>query len=619
MSRVEPWLLSQSDKSIDKHFGELLGDAMSRISSLVGALEAVETSLSKITGEQRSKTERSRENNFWTEKDFDSILSPEKSAFDRGILSAQTLQSEARDENLLETFHDVMKKHSLAGFVEARRGFIEAVQRWIDAGTQSTDSLQMQTRKLRDILETHLAKMTDQFMLPADFYETNFGFFETVRRLMGAWCKKLNQRAGSPQDIAKLRQWFENQFGVTFPVSSDGGPKQLDEGELTELAEDACRAMAIRLGGRTDPLFQQRFDEGERPTYDSVAVVLPTQKKFDDEYAKDIDREAKANHQFAGAGHFKAIPTTGKLDAGNPYTMFAYATQQFEDWRRDAGMARIASLEYYKTPAVLSWLRACEAPSGASVFLDAKELKTYGIESCRDIYGLGYISPLFVHNPTLKEMRWSPWDESKVRSADKRNERFDLLAYALLEPPSTDASKYSPKHFNAVLKKAAWPMPLLTFRSPPTADSTNSWYFTRPAFRHCTEVLAQKERDANNTAFAANHGYISIRRCVDEILENDVIAAAIAGEASIFMSEVLCSNDYADDFDPCQDISVAYRYLGDRLTEIKKQQEGPAAEKMKKLIDELLKRVAELAEYTPERLKEHYALIKTNSELNIRA
>ena len=98
-----------------------------------------------------------------------------------------------------------------------------------------------------------------------------------------------------------------------------------------------------------------------------------------------------------------------------------------------------------------------------------------------------------------------------------------------------------------------------------------------------------------------------------------MIAAAIAGEASIFMSEVLCSNDYADDFDPCQDISVAYRYLGDRLTDIKKQQEGPAAEKMKKLIDELLKRVAELAEYTPERLKEHYAWIKPNSELNIRA
>ena len=34
---------------------------------------------------------------------------------------------------------------------------------------------------------------------------------------------------------------------------------------------------------------QQRFDEGERPTYDSVTVVLPTETKFDDEFAKEIE------------------------------------------------------------------------------------------------------------------------------------------------------------------------------------------------------------------------------------------------------------------------------------------------------------------------------------------
>lgn len=615
LSSVDAWLISQSREQLDASLRDLLIEAKDKILSMTRSLENIVSKLESEVSRRKSKTDRSRQNNFWTANDFNKILNPSTSSFDQGILSEQTLQAVERDDKLNEEFHRLMNLHQLAGFEEAKKRFIDAMQRWIDTASKASNV--DFGRKVLDIIDEHLEKMADQFVLPNDFYEKNFGFFETVKRLMRSWGHKMLDRAGAPQDIAKLRQVFANQFGYDFPNSSDGQPKELDDDDVIELTENVCKAMAVRLGGRTDPLFQQRFDEGERPTYDSVAVVLPFESRFDDAFAEEIDAEAKKNPQFSGAGHFTATHTYKELDVGNPYTMFAYATQQFEDWRSDSGMARIASLEYYKTPAVLNWLRACEDPSGASVFVDGDELReTYNIPSCRDIYGLGFISPLFVHDRTLRELRWSPWwDQSKARSKDKRTERLDLLAYALLRTPPTDGAK----HFEAVLKKAEWPLPLLAWREGKAEDLTPAWHFTRRAIRKCTEVTATKERDADHKAFAPNHGYSSIRRCIDDILANDAIAAAIAGEADIFMSKVLCNNDYADDFNADDDTKTAFRYLGDRLTEAKSKQDGPAAEKMKKLIDELIARVTELGNYSPEKLKEHFERIRRNSELQTSA
>jgi hypothetical protein len=613
LASVERWVVLKSNKAIRKHLSELLYKAADQITALAAAFEDVTKRLDESAKDHRDATDRCKDNNFWNDKDFEKILEAGRPAFDQEMLSAQTLQAVADDEALRDQFESLMTKDSSVGFNEARDKFVAAIQHWIDEKSRSPEP--RLDRTLPDIIHDNLKGMADQFMLPDEFYEDHFGFFKTVEGLVRSWGNKMIDRRGSPQDKQKLSSVFRNQFGIDYPESKGGGPKELDQKELETFTFEVCRAMAIRLGGRCDPLFQQRFDEGERPTYDNVAVVLPTERNFDKPFAEEAEREAKRNPQFAAAGQFSVVPTWDTLDAGNPYTMFAYATQQFEDWRNDSGMARIASLEYYKTPAVLNWLRACEDPDGASVFLDSKELKRFGISSCRDIYGLGFISPLFVHDKTLKELRWSPWDESKARSKDKRTERLDLLAYALIKTPPTDCAK----HFEAILKKAEWTLPLLAWRDGKLDDSTPAWYFTRRAIRKCKEVTATKERDANHQAFAANHGYSSIRRCIDDLLANDAIAAAIAGEATIFMSEVLCNNDYADDFNADRDIRTAFRYLGDRLAEAKTKQDGPAAEKMKKLIDELIARVAELGTYPPEKLKEHFERIRRNSELQTSA
>jgi hypothetical protein len=133
------------------------------------------------------------------------------------------------------------------------------------------------------------------------------------------------------------------------------------------------------------------------------------------------------------------------------------------------------------------------------------------------------------------------------------------------------------------------------------------------------EVTAKKKRDANHQAFAKDQGFTSIRRCIDELVSNDATAAAIADEAWIFFSEVLCNSEYADEFDAPRDISVAFRYLSDELKKAKGQQDGPTAEKMKKLLNELLDRVTELETYSPEKLKEHFEKIRRNCELQTRA
>lgn len=625
LASVDRWIILKSNDSIRKHFGAILYKAVDDITALEKAFELVASRLSKVADDQRLETERVKDNNFWNDKDFDSVLEVGGSSFDQKILSAQTLQAVANDEALEKQFEGLMTTDSTAGFDDARSKFIDATHVWIDKKSRSADP--RLDRMLPDIIHDNLKKMADQFMLPDDFYAENFGFFKTVKGLVRSWGNKMIDRMGSPQDKPKLASFFKNQFGIDYPESKGGGPKKLDESELDKneldkFAFEVCLAMAIRLGGRCDPLFQQRFDEGERPTYDNVSVILPTERNFDQPFADETEKEAKGNPQFAAAGQLSVVPTYDTLDDGNPYTMFAYATQQFEDWRSDSGMARIASLEYYKTPAVLNWLRACEDPSGASVFLDSKELERFGIPSCRDIFGLGYISPLFVHDKTLKELRWSPWDESKARSKDKRTERLDLLAYALLKPLPTDVAKdfiASAKNLGEILRKAEWSMPLLSWVDGKPVDSVPKWHFVRQAFRICPEVRAKNKRDANHAAFQEGHGYSSIRRCIEELISNDEIASAIAGEAALFMSEVLCNTEYADEFDPARDISVAFRYLGDELTIAKQQENGPAAEKMTKLIDELLGRVTELGKYSPENLKEHFEKIRRNSELKTRA
>jgi hypothetical protein len=616
LNSVHQWIVLESNEAVRETLKRSLDAAANEVTSLERALAAVVDRLATEATDQEAKTRRCRENSFWDDNDFQKLLDGD-SAFDQATLSNQILRPREKKAELTTEFYRLMKDASPVGFIEARKQFVTLVQDWINSNSISANA--ELDRKLPDIVHESLAKMADQFMVPDKFYEDNFGFFQTVKGLMKEWGAWMIKRMGSPQDKAKLASVFKNQFGIEYPDSAAGKgvPKQLDtDTELTDLAKKACAAMAVRLGGRCDPLFQQRFDEGERPTYDAVAVALPTEAGFDEVFAKDVEKEAENNPQFMASGNFTAYATVGKLDAGNPYTMFAYATQQFEDWRDDAGVARIASLEYYKSPEVLNWLRACEDPSGASVFLDSKALERFGIKSCRDIYGLGFISPLFVHNKTLRELRWSPWDESKARSADKKTERLDLLAFALLEVPP---EKYAP-HFIAVLKKAKWPqMPLLAQRATASEDVSNAWSYTRPAMRLCKEVTREKHRDTNHPAFTTNHGHRSIRRCFEELLENENIASAVAGEAYIFLDEVLCNEEYADDFDARQEIRTAFRYLGDRLAEAKAKQDGPAAEKMKRLIDELIARVTELGNYSPEKLKEHFEKIRRNCELQTRA
>lgn len=630
---VEPWVLGSSNRAIREALKSILAGAVDELKRYALAVSRVTNRLGQVAAEMHESTRRLRENFFWGKHDFDLILEEGQSAFDQEMLSTQTLKAVGEDKDLVDEFRRVMREAAPAGFTEMQGKFFDLLGQWIDGKAASSDP--GLDRRLPDIVAETLRDMADQFVLSDQFVERNFGFFVTVKRLLREWGNKMVERQGSPQDRAKLASVFRNQFGIEYRKSNmlkgeADSPKVLEDAELHDFTKEVCKSMAVRLGGRCDPLFQQRFDEGERPTYDSVLVVFPAEEQFDKQFAKGVDELAGQNPQFMGAGNFQAVVTFGNLDTGNPYTMFAYATQQFEDWRRDAGMARIASLEYYKTPTVLNWLRACEDPHGASVFVDGKELQRFGIHSHRDIYGLGYISPLFVRNETLRELRWSPWDESKKRSANKRNERIDLLAYALLAPPQ-NAPEGSPaaaaRHFNEVVHRAGWRMPLLAWQDSPGSDTAPNpgsdtapkWYYVRQAFRKTTEVTATESREENHPAFKSGHGHPSIRRCLDELLENHAIAQAIAGEAEMFMSEVLCRSDFEDEFRPEDDIKVTFGHLRDRLETAKTKQAGPAAEKMVKLIEELLARVKELRNLTPEQLKEHYEGIRRNTELYSRA
>lgn len=609
---TEAWVLVKATKHVRDSLRRTLLEAAEVVQSLALAYKTAVDSLAEIADSRKADLLRSRDNHFWNENDFNALLDPRRSVFDKKILSAQELQAVASDGTLEEELRKQMKDHAIVGFEEARRDFEASLRDWVDAHSHAANSIEGRSDRLKDLIHDGVEQMADQFMLPPDFYERHFGFFETVRELIASWGRKMLERAGSPQDISKLRQAFDIQFGLPYPDSMGGQPKQMTESELRTFAEEACTQMAVRLGGRCDPLFEQRFDEGERPRYDRVIVVLPTEEIFDDQFAEKVNAAATGNQQFAIGGVFKACPTYKRFDTGNPYMMIGYATQYFADWERDDGINRIASLGYFQDADTMRWLKACEDPNGASVFLD---VENFELPHSRSTYGLGFISPIFVRNPHLRERRWSPWDDSKARSADKKNERLDLLAYALLDEPPIDKAK----HMLAVHQKAEWSLPLMSLGDGTTEGSASAWHFTRPAVRKCTEVAATKDREANHPAFGAGQGYQSIRKCFDELMENEGLAAAIAGEADIYMTEVLANDEFADDFAPEVDIRLLFQYLIERLGNAKKQATGPAAAKTQAFIDELVERVRELQGMKLADLCKRFRSLKTNCELHSRA
>jgi hypothetical protein len=611
---AEAWIVAKATKHVRESLRQIILEAVENTQAIALALSTTMESLNQAANRMEQDIQRSRDNHFWNEQDFADILAPSSPVFRKKMLSIQELQAVADDDDLEAELHRLMRDNSLQGFVEQRTLFERKMQSWVDANSNPDQkSIKTHTERLKDDISDGISLMADQFMLPPDFYERSFGFFVTVKKLIGKWGETMLQRAGSPQDFAKLKQAFKLQFGPDYPESTGGQPKQLTEEELDKFAKVVCTTMAIQLGGRCDPLFTQRFDEGEGSRFDRVTVVLPTEQVFDDKFREAVDAEATKNPQFSRAGLFQACTTFQKFDGGNPFNMIAYATQQFQDWGNDTGIDRIASLGYYQDADTIRWLKACEDPSGASVFLDDKRFE---LPNAQLTFGLGFISPLFVRDPHLKERRWSPWDDSKARSANKRSDRLDLAVYAILDEPPVPKAKL----ITAVHRKADWHLPLLSFDSKGEDASVPAWHFTRPAVRKCTEVLATKEREANHPAFGAGQGYASIRKCLDDLLDNNEIATAIAGEASLYMSEVLCNKEFEDDFDSTSDFRLMLDYLtNDRLPAAKKELTGPSAERMQGLIDELLDRVAKLREMTPGQLRDHYEMLRKNCELHSRA
>jgi hypothetical protein len=102
-------------------------------------------------------------------------------------------------------------------------------------------------------------------------------------------------------------------------------------------------------------------------------------------------------------------------------------------------------------------------------------------------------------------------------------------------------------------------------------------------------------------------------------MDNEGLAAAIAGEADIYMTEVLSNDQFADDFAPEADIRLLFKYLIERLGNARKQATGPAAARMQALIDELIERVQALQGMKLADLCKRFRSLKTNCELHSRA
>jgi hypothetical protein len=586
-------ILLRSVDSIQDAVSRQLNQAAEELANLSRELSDVvvllEDSARKVTADLAAR----RDQLFWTEADFSRVVSQSADGtFSSRLLSDQRLQPLANDAVLKQALDEQAFASGNERFESARLDLVELLRQWVVA-TESGQDPGRRRQALRRLLDEGLDGLGRSLVLGRKFYADRFGFFAVVRDLIVAWGQELSRRSGVEVELKCLRTAFEVQFGVPYPFDQDG-PLPLEGKKLDDFCLEVCQGMAVALGNRCDVLFEARRDNIAGAQDDAVAVVLPAESWFDLGFADACRSLGARRGLFRKQGMFSVYPSHQKRAHGNPFCMVAYAQENFPNWHSDEGLNRVASLSYHNDPDTARWMIACEDENGMSVFTHNDAVLPAASES----FGLGFISPIFVRNTQLRQLRWRPWISHQDRVDASRNAfALDVLAYALLDEPVEDADGERLLKLN---ERESWHLPLLNLREPGAADGRKRWEFSRSAIR---DDLGR--RSANHPAFKAGEGFTSIGKLMEVFSREDSpIVQAIAAEAVIYFSEVL--PQHPGEVDLSRPLRVMCRDLRRRLEESRSSETGHTQAQYQDIYSRLITRVEVLADMSCENLRGHF-------------
>jgi len=276
-----------------------------------------------------------------------------------------------------------------------------------------------------------LDKMIDDQAIEPEVLEKQFNLPRVLEEYLAFWIDTFSSY-GSPDTQTKISEAVEDVLGINIGTLYKAARREQNDGTgngriVAPKKEDIVCYTSLRLATKCDPLVT--FSAGWSQSGNTVCVFLPAANRGEAERMSDRIR-LEAQKAIDTIAHVQVEP-----GSDNPYILMVTSevpksdidTRGWDGWE---------SYAYWRSPAILDWLRLCEKPTGESVF-------TFSDDSV----GLGYLSPKYVRDPYFSRKRWKPWVD-----ASHSDRKWRALAYALI-----GNNPYRPEGKNAAGLGAWWP------------------------------------------------------------------------------------------------------------------------------------------------------------------
>ncbi len=347
----------------------------------------------------------------------------------------------------------------------------------VNKSSTVTDSVKEEIQKMlqsggKGLTEDGKSEMKKRFVsmfktnisLDADFMKNNFSLKGVLQKNLKWWNRLLAAEAGDPDQFDVVRDRFRVFLGVQdLPRGDDGNPYIAWDGLLKNLV--------VSLVGTCKPWVKLRDAKGGE--YLVTLALIPV-----DLSSSEVDDYSEAIRSVHSAQETTIVHYGMESEGGHHLPLdriVVFASQDIKKTASDGSpLDRVSSLDYWSEATIKLRLERAERPEptrdAPSAYFEWSEDDGQYVECDR---GLGFISPKFLLDPVLANLRWKPWAPKETVSVQDANEREvkNALLYALLGNgmPADDP------RMAELRDKFNWTLPLLEMGR----DKSEDFHFVR--------------------------------------------------------------------------------------------------------------------------------------------
>ncbi len=282
-------------------------------------------------------------------------------------------------------------------------------------------------------------------------------FGPALRELWNAWTDELNSHL-QDADFEDLCQKFQNFFGVEPRMTPNRDAVQID-GLLPGIAPDESPilAMAVSLA-RTCYSFWRLKREVDS-VLPHVIIMIPIEIRESELDAWKRILKDRVGGEVDVISNKPITLSNGNKAIFNPFILSAYCSDGTEH------LDNIESLTYWSTrPEVKGLMRRIDRPDCLPAqFATARPDDP--VPERRSLFegyrGSGFADPCYLHNPTLRKLRWRPWVDKEQAEEDRRSDEIGHVSlvtlYAVWGPAAfLEGSDFKDKALQ-VMRNCGWP------------------------------------------------------------------------------------------------------------------------------------------------------------------